>query len=193
MAVLICIWRCVKSREKEQEITARRKEYDAMLSTDGKQLYHVSLIQPLGDIPAEEELVESPKRKLQINIFNNEQNIRPSSEVISGSEISTKSLPRSPLTPRELFFIDLIEAVNNSPAAMIPPTQQFIDNERRNHLPNSEHTNRQKSNSEFFIANVPDRKSLIETEVFLYVEEVPGEKELVVTMENDVEEVFHNN
>lgn len=207
MAVLICIWRCVKSQEKEQEIIARRKDYDTMLNTsnfDGKQLYHVSLIQPQED---KAELVEIPKRKLHINILNNEQNVRPRSEVINRSlprsEISTKSLPRSPLTPRELFFIDLIEAVNSSPIAMIPPTQNFIENERKDHLPHSREQVeenfpacsriRNKSESEYFIANVADRKSLIATEAFLYVDEVPGEKEFAVTQENDTEEVFLNN
>lgn len=37
----------------------------------------------------------------------------------------------TPLTPREVFFMDMIDAANKSPAASIPETQVFLENERR--------------------------------------------------------------
>lgn len=57
------------------------------------------------------------------------------------------------LTPREIFFFDLIQAANKSPASHITSTKTFLENERIF----SEATATHKNDTEIFIANVPEK------------------------------------
>lgn len=210
MAIAIFIWRCLGRKDRKQEIVARKQEYDSLLSPEKsnvKQLYHVTLI---NDTSPDKKSHESNTHDSTTNL-NKDNNIK--SENVENSEkafpkcsvkrkpelmlqksnerplsvVSTASSPKSPLTPRELFFIDLIEAANNSPASYIPATQEFLDMERKNCLPDmDDKTKRQPTkseiqNSEFFIASVPNQRSTT-TQVFMYIASGEPEKEFKVTM-----------
>lgn len=83
----------------------------------------------------------------------------------------------SPLSPRELFFFDLMKSAHESERSL---SNSFIENERKaNTLTPTTRNTRNKGSKEFFIANVttPDKCT---SEVFLFIENDKNDKKLVI-------------
>lgn len=83
--------------------------------------------------------------------------------------------PSSPLSPRELFFYDLIKNANRSDCNI---TQSFIENEKKACSQNLTGAKKVSDSSEYFIANIPSPMERI-SEVTLFVEGVASDKKLV--------------
>lgn len=84
--------------------------------------------------------------------------------------------PSSPLSPRELFFYDLIKNANRSECNV---THTFIENEKKACSQNLTGAKNISDSSEYFIANIPSPK-LCTNEVTMFVDGGDTEKKLVL-------------
>lgn len=117
---------------------------------------------------------------------------------------SVQECPRtaSPLTPREMFFSDLIQCAKRQ---TIERTDNFLDNERKhssNNYVNSRkpevkdyvlksRSGTEASSPEYFIANVPKRSSCT-TEAFIFVDGGQPQEALTICYIDQEDDVFKN-
>lgn len=169
LSMFVCCWRCSSKKTKEETLYVTTID-----NCDDSSI-------ELQDIPktAEEKQENGLCGKSepspvidQDQLFPRcsvRQKKRPDSLVFDETRPVSQNLS-SPLTPRELFFLDLIEGANKTCSST---TYNFLQNEKKNYTPDepSVHLSDDQchSPSEFFIANVPVDKSCT-SEVFLYVD-----------------------
>lgn len=169
-----------------------------------------------GDNPKDEDTIENDIdkvfRRCSIQHKSQREMKRPESLALSTVTETTAEVhsASSPLTPRELFFWDLIQNANKSRNST---THSFIEHEKEfcssddaslsspkavkptTDNPEIRAARSEKlSSTEYFIANVPDRKSLT-AEVFLFVDGGEPEKCLKIRVDkesDDDDDVFKN-
>lgn len=192
LLLLVYLWR---RRSKHKNEILGRKESDFLLNNIKNECKKNSCSVTLYTIQKSQEPAErSPPTEKIRN--------RPSN--LSISQVTTVELHNStssPLSPRELFFWDLIQSANKSSNSV---SYNFIENEKKfcsldnfsvsspKRIKSAEVTRRSRASADYFIANVPDRKSLT-AEAFLFVD--GGETERCLQIRNNVEvddDVFVN-
>lgn len=129
MSILVCLWKYKANHQKK--------------------LIKVNLLNEKPD--PTEEMIELDEIK---NHFEKDLKL----EILPSCEFAEEQIitPITPLTPREIFFHDLIESakeVELNSSTQLPRTSAVIDNDK-----------------EFFIANVSPNKNCV-SNVFLYVNE----------------------
>ncbi|KAK9731263.1 hypothetical protein QE152_g13785 [Popillia japonica] len=105
----------------------------------------------------------------------------------------------SPLTPREIFFQDLIQGAKRD---IIERTENFLEHERKNTLDTNpkkpkvkdyilkSRSGTEASSPEYFIASVADRRSV--TEAFIYVDGGQPQEALTICYIDQEDDVFKN-
>ncbi|KAF2896417.1 hypothetical protein ILUMI_09760, partial [Ignelater luminosus] len=160
----------------------------------------------IGNSPKDEDTIEKDIdkvfRRCSLQHRSQKEMKRPESLALSTVTETTAEVhsASSPLTPRELFFWDLIQNANKTRNSI---TNSFIEHEKEfcssddtslgspksvkstNDDPEIKAARSEKlSSTEYFIANVPDRKSLT-AEVFLFVDGGDPEKCLKIRVDEE--------
>lgn len=212
--ILVCIWRCMKdSKYLKSPYSSTQSQKEPILLN--KTPYKSNVISTLQrdqsyyNRKSETNKIqkESLDEKDQVEDLPQKQvKVRPSSlELNNGIKTRAEfhSLA-SPLTPREIFFWDLIESANK---ICTSTTHNFIENEKQMasldncslNSPKSKEdaveTRLSKSSAEYFIANVPNRKSLT-AEVFMYINDEEKNKQdnhnIAINIGVEEDDVFEN-
>lgn len=193
LCLLICLWRCnprKKNRDETDELIPNSN------TSKTQDIYSQTLTADAIKAPKDNKerigTNVTPKRNTEaIPVCNVKRRLdkkRPESVNLTRVHEPQKyrSLyygETSPLTPRELFFFDLMKSAHESERSL---TYSFIENEKKANTlthPRSSQTDN-KGSKEYFIANVttPDKCT---NEVFLFIENDKSEKKFVIR-ENDL-------
>lgn len=187
LALLICYWRCFGKKDKQliYEITVEDKDQEENeCSIELKDMPSKDVT----DINANDSNIkkDTPDNNELFPRCSVRQKKRPQSLVLIEERPASQNLS-SPLTPRELFFIDLIEGANKTCSST---THTFLENEKQNYSPDplvtSSDGDKAKcgSPSEFFIANVPVDQTCT-SQVFLYVDEGNAKPQIEVICDTE--------
>lgn len=187
LALLLCYWRCTPKKKKQAVYVISVEDKDEVEEDSCIELNEIPS-KEITDINANDSDIkkDTPDQNELFPRCSVRQKKRPQSLMLTEERPVSQNLS-SPLTPRELFFIDLIETANKTCSST---THTFLENEKQRYSPDpvvmDSDNDKTKSSlpAEFFIANVPVDQNCT-SQVFLYVDEDTTKPQIEVICDSE--------